>query len=64
MSEAMKLRAKLKWTIEKRKLDNAGQFHGIDFIDLDDEEFAEKVGSSDVSINALQNQTRRIQGNL
>ena len=41
MSEASKRIEKQKWAIEKRKLDNGGQSHDIDFIDPDDEEFNE-----------------------
>ena len=57
---------------EKPKLDNARKLTGIYFTDPADAEFketifkksAEKVGSSDASSNALQDQDRNVQGNL
>ena len=55
----------------KPKLENAGRLRGIYFIDPEDAEFietmkncAEKVGSSDASSNALQDQGKKVQGNL
>ena len=39
MSDASKPKGKQKWTIERPKLDNAGQLRGIFFIEPDDEEF-------------------------
>ena len=38
-SDAAKSKAKQKWTVEKSKLDNVRQLHGIFFIAPDDEEF-------------------------
>ena len=60
---------KTKVAIEKPKLDNARRLRGIYFIDPADAEFkgkkrAEKVGSSDASSNALQDQEKKVQGNL
>ena len=40
-SDASKRKEKPKWTIEKRKLDNARKARGIYFIDPEDEEFKE-----------------------
>ena len=64
MSDAAQRREKLKWAIEKPRLDNARRLRGIYFIDPKDAEFKEtlkkkrsqKVGKSDGSGNALQNQ--------
>ena len=60
-----------KRAIEKPKLDNAGRLRGIHFIDPADAEFkemfkdgAKKVGSSDASSNALQDQENKDQGHL
>ena len=60
-----------QWAIEKPKIDNARRLRGIFFIDPADSEFketikkrAEKVGSSDASSNALQDQEKNVQGNL
>ena len=39
MSDAAKKKAKQRWAIEKRKLDNARQLIGIYFIEPNDEEF-------------------------
>ena len=39
MSDASKLKAKQKWSIEKPKLDTARYSRGIFFIEPDDEEF-------------------------
>ena len=39
MCDAAKSKAKLKWAIEKPKLDNARQLRGIFFIEPNDEEF-------------------------
>ena len=39
MCDAAKSKAKLKWSIEKPKLDNARQLRGIFFIEPNDEEF-------------------------
>ena len=39
MSDASKRKEKQKWSIEKRKLDNARRLRGTYFIDPDDEEF-------------------------
>ena len=71
MSEAAQGNEKQKRAIQKPKLDNARRLRGIYFIDPADEEFketmkksAEKVGSSDASSNALQDQERNVQGNL
>ena len=38
-SDAAKSKAKQKWAVEKPKLDNVRQLHGIFFIAPDDEEF-------------------------
>ena len=40
MSDAAKSKAKLKWAIEKQKLDDARKLRGIFFIEPDDEEFS------------------------
>ena len=60
---------KQKWALEKPKLDSARRLRGIYFIDSKDEELketilkcAEKVGSSDASSNALQDQRRESTG--
>ena len=37
MSDAAKRKEKQKWVIEKPKLDNSRQLHGIFFIEPDDE---------------------------
>ena len=70
MSEAQR-KEKQKWAIEKPKLDNARRLRGIYFIDPVDAVFketlqkcAEKVGSSDTSSNALQDQVKNVQRNL
>ena len=39
MSDSAKRKAKQRWTIEKPKLDNAGQLRVIFFLEPDDEEF-------------------------
>ena len=39
MSDAAKKKAKQRWAVEKPKLDNARQLHGIFFIEPNDEEF-------------------------
>ena len=66
MSEAAQRKEKQKWAIEKPKLDNAKRLRGIYFIDPADDiiKSVEKVGSSDASSNALQDQGRKVQGNL
>ena len=67
----MQRKEKQKWALEKPKLDSARRLRGIYFIDSKDEELketilkcAEKVGSSDASSNALQDQRRKVQGDL
>ena len=74
MSEASQRKEQREWAIEKPKLDNARKLRGIYFMDPAGEEFlkkkktfqkcAEKVGSSDASSNALQDQRTRVQGDL
>ena len=56
MSEAAQRKEKQKWAIEKGKLDDARRLRGIYF---NYQKCAEKVGSSDASSNALQDQRRR-----
>ena len=64
MSEAAATKSKQKWATEKPKLDKAGKLRGIYFIDPADagvpghfpKKCAKKVGSSDASSNALQDQ--------
>ena len=63
MSVAAQRKAKQKWATEKPKLDKAGKLRGIYFIDPADagvpghfKKCANKVGSSDTSSNALQDQ--------
>ena len=45
-SDAAKSKAKQKWAIEKRKLDNARQLRGIFFIEPNDEEFKHTMKNS------------------
>ena len=67
MSEAAQRKGKRKRAIENLKLDNARRLRGIYFIDPVDAVFketvhkcAEKVGSSDASSNALQDQEKNV----
>ena len=72
MSVARQRKEKQKWAIGKPKLENARRLRGIYFIDPADAKLKEsisnkartKVGSSDASSNALQDQEEKIQGNL
>ena len=60
MSRNAKLREKLKWAIEKPKLDNARRLRGIYFVDSEHMEFKEiikdtkKIGNTNGSSHALQ----------
>ena len=69
MPEASQRKEKRKWADERPKLDNGG--HCAVFTSLiqrirrrNYENRAEKVGSSDASSNALQDQVKNVQGNL
>ena len=71
MSEAAQRKEKQKWCVEKPKLDNARKLRGFYFIDPADaesketiEKCAEKVGSSDPSSFALQDEEKKVQRNL
>ena len=71
MSEAAQRKEKQKWCVEKPKLDNARKLRGFYFIDPADaesketiEKCAEKVGSSDPSSYALQDEGKKVQRNL
>ena len=68
---AAQRKEKQKWAVEKPKFDNARKMRSIYFTDPTDAEFKEtmkkragKVGSSDASSNALQDQAKEVQGNL
>ena len=68
MSDAAQQKEKLKWAVEKPKLDNARSLRGIYFIDPADAEFkktvekiAERVGSSDAS---FARSAKNVQGDL
>ena len=71
VSDASKRTEKLKWAIEKPKLDNARRLRGIYFIDPDDEEFKDIMYNArrklEIPMPAamlLQTSTWEVQGNL
>ena len=70
MSEAAKRKEKQKWAFEKPKLNNARKWTGICLTDPTDAESKEttktrrKVGSSDASIHALQDQEKQVRWDL
>ena len=65
MSEAAQGKEKVKWAIDKPKLDNARRLRGIYFIDPEDAEFKENVQIARRKIgSALHDHRKNVQRNL